>query len=403
MFKLALRNIFRHKLRTGITSAAIILGVAGTILTGGFVEDIFLQLGEFTIRAQSGHLQIAKEGFFAHGSRTPEKYLMPESDRVKARITTLPTVEDVMGRLEFSALLNTGRSDLAVVGQGVEPEKEARLGSLMRVVGGRQLERDDVYGIVVGEGVANAMKLKPGDPVTLLTTTAEGAVNSVDFDIVGIFQSFSKDFDARAVRVSLHAAQELMNAQGVNNLVISLKRTKDTPVAAAMIKSKLAGSGLEVQTWQELNDFYRKTVDLYERQFGVLQIILLLMVMLSVANAVNMSVHERMGEFGTLMATGNRRRQVFGLITTECVLLGLMGGVIGTAVGFILGWIVSSIGISMPPPPNAEFGYTARIQLTPLLAAKGFAVGFLATAAAGVLPAFRVARTPVVEALRANI
>lgn len=45
LFSLALRNIFRQKVRTSATLAAIAIGVSGLILAGGFVNDIFIQLG----------------------------------------------------------------------------------------------------------------------------------------------------------------------------------------------------------------------------------------------------------------------------------------------------------------------------------------------------------------------
>lgn len=76
MVKLAFRNIFRQRVRTAITLAAITFGVAGLILAGGFVRDIFFQLGEALIHSQSGHLQIVKSGFFTYGSRSPEKFLI---------------------------------------------------------------------------------------------------------------------------------------------------------------------------------------------------------------------------------------------------------------------------------------------------------------------------------------
>ena len=62
MLKLALRNVFRHKLRTGMTLAAIVLGVVGLILSGGFVQDMYNQLGEWIIHSQSGHLQVSRIG-----------------------------------------------------------------------------------------------------------------------------------------------------------------------------------------------------------------------------------------------------------------------------------------------------------------------------------------------------
>ena len=61
------------------------------------------------------------------------------------------------------------------------------------------------------------------------------------------------------------------------------------------------------------------------RELAVLRLIVLVMVVLGVANAVNMGVFERMGEFGTMRALGNRGRFVVGLILSECLLLGLAG------------------------------------------------------------------------------
>jgi putative ABC transport system permease protein len=403
MFKLALRNVFRHKGRTALTLAAICFGVIGLMLSGGFVEDIFIQLGETSIHSQTGHLQLAKAGFFTHGSRSPEKYAVPNYRDVAASVSAMAEVDQVMARVDFSGLLNNGRSDLAIIGEGLEPEKEARLGTHLRMVEGRQLSKADNYGIVVGEGVAKAMKLKPGDSVTLLTNTAEGAMNSVDYEVMGVFQTFSKDFDARAVRVALTAAQELVSSTRVNKIVVSLKRTEDTEPVAAVLQQRLQNAGLEVQTWRELNDFYSKTVDLYKRQFGVLRLIILMMVLLSVANSVNMSVNERLGEFGTLQATGSHRSHVFGLVVTETVLLGFIGGIAGAVLGVLLASAISATGIPMPPPPNANVGYTARIHITPSLIVVGFAIGFISAILAGLWPAARVSRTPVVEALRANI
>ena len=54
MLKLALRNVFRHRLRTAMTLAAIVFGVTGLILSGGFVHDIYHQLGE-SFRNLKGH------------------------------------------------------------------------------------------------------------------------------------------------------------------------------------------------------------------------------------------------------------------------------------------------------------------------------------------------------------
>lgn len=403
MFKLALRNVFRQKSHTAMTLAAIIGGVAGLILAGGWVNDVFVQLSEALIHSQSGHLQVYKKGFFAEGSRAPERYLIGRPDVIKDRIHAGAEVDNVMARLNFSGLLNNGRSDLPIIGEGVEPGQEAVLGSSVSILEGRQLTDKDMFGVVLGQGVAQGLKLKPGDQVILLANALEGALNSIDLEVIGVFQSFSSDYDARAIKIPLAAAQELLGTEDVNALVISLNKTEDTERVAARLKEQLGPLGLEVKTWVELNDFYEKTVEMYKGQFGVLQLIILVMVLLSVANSVNMSIFERAGEFGTMMAFGNRSREVFRLIVVESVLLGVIGSCLGLALGVALALAISSVGIPMPPPPNANVGYTAHIQIIPSSLLMSCAIGIAATVLAAILPAKHVSRTQIVEALRQNL
>lgn len=402
MLKLALRNVLRHRMRTAMTLAAIVFGVVGLILSGGFVHDVYHQLGEALIHSQSGHLQISRAGFHTMGTRSPERYLIDAPEALRKAVSDKPEVADVMARINFSGLVNNGRTDWPIVGEGVEPEKEAVLGSQLRMTAGRQLSQGDVNGILLGHGVAQALKLRPGDPLTLLVNTAEGALNSLEFEVVGTFQSFSADFDARAVRIPLAAAHELLGSRGANTLVLSLRRTADTDSVAGVLRGQLDAGLLEVNTWVELNDFYASTVALYKRQFGVLQLIILALVLLSVANSVNMSVFERVGEFGTMMALGNQRADLFRLLVVENTVLGLAGGAFGVALGVLLAYVISAIGIAMPPPPNANIGYIAHIRIVPSVVLTAFSIGFCATLLAALWPAWRVSRIPVDEALRQN-
>ena len=402
MLKLALRNIFRHRLRTAMTLASMVFGVVGLIVSGGFIHDVYHQLGEALIHSQSGHLQIARAGFREMGSRSPERYLIEAPEALKATVSRRAEVADVMERVSFSGLVSNGRTDWPIVGEGVEPDKEAALGSLLKITAGRQLAASDANGILIGHGVAKALKLKPGDQLTLLVNTAEGALNNLDFEVIGTFQSFSADFDARAVRIPLAAAHELLGSTGANTLVLSLQRTEDTARVAAALKAELSAGAFEVNTWIELNDFYTNTVALYERQFGVLQLIILILVLLSVANSVNMSVFERVGEFGTMMALGNRRAHVFRLLVVENSLLGAFGGIIGVVLGILVALAVSAIGIPMPPPPNSNVGYIAHIQVVPSVVLMAFLIGSIAAVLASFWPAWRVSHIPVDAALRQN-
>jgi putative ABC transport system permease protein len=403
MFQLALRNLTRHRLRTSVTLGAIAVGVAGLIVSGGFVRDIYVQLAEASIHSQTGHLQIAKRGFFTAADASPERWRLTDAARYARTVAALPGVRQVMVRVDFRGLLGNGRVDRPIIGEGVEPAKEAALGSYLRLITGRALGDGDTFGMMVGEGLARALKLAPGDRVTLLVNTAEGALNSLDFDVVGVFQTFSRDFDARAVRIHAQAAQELLLTSGVNVIVIELERTADTARIAKELRRRFANDGLDVRTWRELNDFYEKTVLLYDRQFGIVLTIVFAMVVLGVANSVNMAAFERVGEFGTMRALGNSRRDVFRLVVMEGALLGVVAAGIGLLLGMAIALLLSAIGIPMPPPPNANIGYRAMIRIAPDVLGSAFVAGFVGAALASVVPALRVSRMRIVDALRANV
>jgi putative ABC transport system permease protein len=395
---LAARNVGRNKTRSALTLAAIACGVAGLILSGGFVQDILFQLGEALIHSQSGHVQIARAGYFDFGTRSPGKYLM-SSDEAQ-RLGNVPHVEEAMRRIAFSALASNGRSSYPIVGEGIEAAKEAKLGTSLVLLEGRMLSPKDRYGALVGAGVARTLDMKPGSLLSLVAPTIDGAMNTLDVEVVGTFQSFSKDYDDRVIKLSLGTAQELLNTQGVNVVVLLLDETRSTGAVVTALKDRLAGLDLELRTWDWLNDFYWKAVALYDRQFGVLRLIVLLMVILAVVGAINVAVLERAGEFGTMRALGNTAWDVIRLVVMEGLLMGVLGALLGVAIGCGLAWIVSAVGIPMPPPPNSNLDYTARIPVVPSVVGAAFLVGLFATVAASMLPALRVSRLPVVEALR---
>lgn len=401
LLALALRNLFRQRARSAATLAAISLGVVGLILARGFVQDIFVQLGEAVIHSQSGHLQIARQGYREGRIRSPDAFFIDHPEALKGAVK-IPRVQLAFARLGFTGTINNGKRDLGIIGEGVEPSAEAVLGSYLHYVEGRPLANSDNNGIVMGQGVARTLGLKPGDRVDLVLSLPQGAINTLDFEVIGVFQSFSKEFDARAVRIPLAAARNLMATESAHVMVVLLKQTEDTEAVQATLRKKL-GDGYEVSSWRDLSDFYDKTRALYDSQFGILRLIILLMVLLSVVNSVNMTLFERTREFGTLLALGDTQGRVFRLIMTESVLLGLLGATLGMTLGCASAWIISWIGIPMPPPPNANIGYTATIRLVTADVLTAGGIGLLATCVAAIIPARRASRMVVVDALRRGV
>jgi putative ABC transport system permease protein len=172
----------------------------------------------------------------------------------------------------------------------------------------------------------------------------------------------------------------------------------------AQVKDRLqkSKSALEVKPWNELADFYNKTVILYSRQMNVIKLIVALIIVLGIANTMMMNVLERTGEIGTLMALGNRAKQIMRLFVTEGLILGLIGGVAGTLIGYLLAETISYVGIPMPPAPGMSTGFTGQIRVTAGLASQAFAIALFTSLVASLYPAWKASRLNIVDALRHN-
>ncbi len=403
MIRLALRNILRHQMRSLMVVAAIATGVIALLITEGFIRDVYKQFGDGLIQAQLGHVQIARKGFFETGYRTPESFLIAENQSLRTQLRAAPHTKEVMPRLDFSGLLNNGETEITIIAEAVEPTQEALLSGGLRVLAGRALTTKDAQAVMIGKGVADSLRVKPGATVTLMAPTIDGAMNTAELTVIGIFASFSKDYDDRAIRLPIRAAQDLLGTPEISRVIVLADARENTEAVAAALRAQLDAAKYDVRTWTALSDIYRNTVAAYEGQFGVIRIIILLLVILSVANVVNMSIFERTGEYGTMRALGNSGAFIAKIIYIETAMLGLLGASVGVVIGVLLAWIISAIGIPMPPPPNAYMGYLAQIRMHPDMVATAFLTGLIAPLPACLWPAYKVRTMPIIDALRESV
>jgi putative ABC transport system permease protein len=401
---IALRNLMRNRVRSAVSLLAIVFGVVALLLSGGFIEWIFHDLRETTILSRLGHLQITRTGFFSEGVADPFAFVLPENAKQIDAIARVPEVRLVTPRLSFAGLISHGQTTISFLGEGVDPEKEVIVSQHVTISQGENLSTQDRKGIVLGEGLAANLEVKPGDKVVLLATTESGGINAVETIVRGIFYTTSKAFDDTFLRLPIDTARELLRVTGSHTWVLLLRKTEDTDSALKKIKKSLTEgkTPLEVTSWTAQADFYHKTVKLFSRQFGVVKFIIGLIIVLSISNTMTMSVLERTGEIGTLMAMGNKRKKILQLFVTEGFLLGVMGGLIGLLLGIVLAKVISLIGIPMPPAPGMTRGFTGQILVTSGLASSAFLIASFTSVLASLYPSWKASQLQIVDALRHN-
>ena len=400
---LAFRNVFRNRRRTVMTLLMVGGGVAGLLLVGGFFAFMFRGLRESTIRTGLGHIQIFNSEHF----RRDEVHVLDTGisnwQQVAASAQSVRHVRGVAPRIEFYGMLSNGVKSSVFMGSAVDPDTEHRMGFDPRVASGRQLgsNANGEVEALVGTGVARSMSVKVGDGLTILAVTADGALNGIDVQIVGIVSTGFKDLDDRYLRITLPSAQRLLQSDRVTNLVVGLDKTENTDAVAAEITPRMQGQSqqITIKKWIELAAYYKQVRSLFSGIFLFLGIIVFFMVLMASVNTLLMSMFERTREIGTMLAMGTPRRWIVALFMVEATLTGILGAAVGVAGGNLLGMALNAAGLHLPAPPGTSFDMLFNVLHVPSLMVGSSLMVIVSLALASILPAIRASRLQIAEAL----
>jgi putative ABC transport system permease protein len=400
---LAFRNVFRNKRRTLMTLLVVAGGVAGLLLVGGFFSFMFWGLRESTIHNGLGHLQIFNAEHFRRDEAHALENGLDDYRQLARKAEGIPHVRGVTARIEFYGMISNGQKSSVFMGSAVDPGKEKSMGFVPRIVAGRYLDGKDATGnqALVGAGLARSMGVKPGDGLTLLAVTTDGALNGLDIDVTGIVNTGFKDLDDRLLTITLPAAQRLLQSERVTNLVVGLDATDHTDAVYAALLPRLAGlrQDVAVRKWIDLATYYKQVRLMLSGIFVFLGVIVFFMVVISSANTLMMAMFERTREIGTMLAMGTPRRWLVGLFLLEALITGVLAAVSGIAAGSGIGALLNRSAIVMPPPPGNTSGLPLRVIQEPGLMIGAAVLVMVTLALAALMPAVRASRLQIVEAL----
>ena len=400
---LAFRNIFRNRRRTLMTLMMVGGGVVCLLLAGGYFGFMTHGLRESTINDGLGHIQIFTADHFRRDEVRVLDTGIENWRQVAATVTTGGHVRGVAPRIEFYGMVSNGTKAAGFMGSGVDPAAENSLGFVSRVVSGRDLDAKPTGEVeaLIGVGLAKSMNVKVGDGLTLLAMTSDGALNGVDVEIVGLTNSGVAALDARSLRVTLTAAQRLLQSDRVTNLVMGLDATDNTDKVAAELAPRLRGlpQQMELRKWIDLATYYKQVSTMFNGIFLFMGVIVFFMVLMSSVNTLLMSMFERTREIGTMLAMGTPRGWIVALFVLEATLLGVMGAVAGVVAGNLLGMLLNASGLHMPPPPGYTVAISFRVLHIPAQMIGSSLLVIVSLAFASILPAVRASRLQIAEAL----
>lgn len=397
ILKFSLRNIWRQRSRTLAVLATVSLGIAALMIYYGFNAGITNQYRENTIRARYGHGQVNTKGYRDQIWDKPwERWIDVESPYIQ-ELKNRSEVQFIFPRISFYALLNNGEKTLSGAGEGVDGKSESQFFTTLNVIEGKVLS-DEEEGIILGKGLAEALKLKVGDRVTVLANTHAGSLNAIDVYVTGIFFAGMKSFDDTFFRIQLAKAQELLDTQKVESIAIGLHKLEDWQMLEEWVEKN---DGFEATAFNVLDKvYYQNAVDFLQAQFSFIFLVIVVIVVLGIFNTVSTIILERKGEIGNLRANGDSSKEVLGLLLTESLLLGLMGATMGMLISYLCNLTILANGIEMPPGPGITRQFTTFVELQTSFIPVCFLIGILSSVVGTALAARRVLKMPITELLR---
>jgi lipoprotein-releasing system permease protein len=307
----------------------------------------------------------------------------------KVRDTTLatPGVLVVAPVIEDAVFIVRGDANIGVGVRGIEPESYLRLIALEeKIIAGRaELTSTDV---LIGSDLANDLGLAVGDKLTLKAALG----SSVVLFVAGIFDFGNQGQNKGSVYVALRTAQSLLGLPGgVTSLWVKVAAPFQAEATAQQIAAQ---PGIQVESWMETNAEFFKALSGQTLSFFMIRLFVGLTAALGIASVLVVSVVQKSKEIGILRATGTTRRQILGVFLLQGAVLGLLGSVLGSLMGW--GFLIAWRGFAVNDEGVPFFTLEAGPVLYLYVAVGATLVGVLSA----LFPAQRAARLDPAVAIR---
>ena len=325
--------------------------------------------------------------------------LTPQARRrgIKNPLATMASLEGwvpgaVAPSVKVQAILRYASRDVGASVIGIEPRREPKVSDLPKQM--RQGTLPALYrstnAMILGDGLAAKIGARVGSNITV--QTSEGV--RLNAHVVGLFHSGVRSVDESTAYTLVKTGQVLAQQIGlVNELRLRLGEALAAPQAAARIERE---TGYKSVAWQEasedlLNAFVIRNVIMYTVVGAIL-----LVASFGTYNIISTITHEKARDIAIMKSLGFTERRVRAIFVVEAGLIGLIGALIGFALGYGLCAALGTITFKNP------FTDVTRLPIaySPIHYAMAAAVAIVSSLAAGYLPARKAARVHPVDIIR---
>lgn len=376
--RLAADNFARAPVRTAVPVSALSVGVAMAITIGAFI-------GSFQGSAETWIRQAVPADLFVTSAA---KVAGVQNQPMAASIgDELAQMEDVSA-IDRLRVYPADVLGLRVYIISLTPEVYERRGKPTVLSGTLPTPTEREQDIVtISENFARRRELKVGDPFEVRTPTGVHT-----WKVGAVIIDYTSD-QGSIIMERKHFIRQFHDDQ-----VDSFHIYVDDPSKIEAVRQRITARfgkafDLYVLSNAELRDEAMELVGSAFKVSYAMELVAVLLALLGIINTLLAAVLDRTREIGLLRAIGADRRQVLKLFAAEASFIGLVGGLMGLAVGSVVGLVLTKVvGVQAT-------GWSFPFLFPWATATQMLVIAVVASTIAGLYPARRASRLDVVEAL----
>jgi len=404
MIRFLLKGLLRDTSRSLFPVLTIFAGVLLTVVLMAWMDGIMSSMIQTTAHYVTGDVRVTTRAYAKEADQIPNDCALLGVDTLIAGLRR--DYPDILWtpRTRFGGLLDIPdahhetRAQAPVTGiaadllsAGTPEGKYLEIGRA--IVRGRTLRARGE--IVVGDELAEKLRIGPGDTVTLMSSTMYGSMSLTNFVVAGTVRFGIVAMDKGTVIADIADIQQSLDmANGAGEILglfaddIYHEERANAVTAAFNGRRRAADPGGAGDKFAPVMGTLRTTSGLSDYMDMVRLYSVILVVVFTVAmsivlwNAGLTGSLRRYGEFGVRLAVGESKSHVYRTLLAESVMLGVAGSILGTAVGVAIAYYAQTHGFDIGSIMGAStmmIPDVVRAEVTPFTYVIGFLPGLLAT------------------------
>ncbi len=402
--RIGLKNLVKYRKRSIITLLLSSVTTVLLIFASAFMDGSHQKMIDDAVEIYPGYLQITNRSFRDNPSY---ENLIFNTGPLRKLLSRHQEVLTFGERFESFVLLSAGERSVGVMLTGIEPSREKYLSRLAEsLVDGEYLEDSDRALLYLGNELARRLRVKVGDKLSFVGSGADYSFAADIVTVKGIFQTGLFEFDSRTTFLNKKYFDELMaSASMATHLVVLPQKNIDVPALAHALNLEIADKQYQAMSWQQIMADLVQAMKV-DSIFGYITLgIFFIVIFFVIMIYTLLNVHSRVREIGVLRAVGTTPGQIFKMLISESIFLGLASVLLGGLLGGCLAYYFSlnPIFISGYEEQFKQYGLVASAlpaRFSLLMIGRDMVIMFFLSILSTLYPILRLNRYLPVEAMR---